>query len=71
MEEMSIGVACVGAAVLTGSGVVGAMSVSAPRARMTDARIEDVGQRIVALAAEVSQRLAPADEISRSATNPR
>ena len=47
------------------------MSVSAPRARMTDARIEDVGQRIVALAAEVSQRLAPADEISRSATNPR
>ena len=71
MEEMSIGVACVGAAVLTGGGVVGAMSVSAPRARMTDARIEDVGQRIVALAAEVSQRLAPADEISRSATNPR
>ena len=48
MEEVSIGVACVGAAVLDGGGVVGAMSVSAPRARMTDARIEEVGQRLVA-----------------------
>ena len=48
------------------------MSVSAPRARMTDARIEEVGQRLVAVAAEVSQRLAPhPDETSRSATSPR
>ena len=72
MEEVAIGVACVGAAVLDGGRVVGAMSVSAPRARMTDARIEEVGQRLVAVAAEVSQRLAPhPDEISRSATSPR
>jgi IclR family acetate operon transcriptional repressor len=72
LEEVSIGVACVGAAVLNRGGVVGAMSVSAPRARMSDARIEDVGKRIVALAAEVSQRLAPdTDEISRSAASPR
>ena len=72
LEEVSIGVACVGAAVLDGRGVVGAMSVSAPRARMTDARIDEVGQRLVAVAAEVSQRLAPdPDEMLRSATNPR
>ena len=72
MEEVSVGVACVGAAVLDGGRVVGAMSVSAPRARMTDARIEEVGQRLVAVAAEVSQRLAPhPDETSRSATSPR
>ena len=72
MEEVSVGVACVGAAVLDGGRVVGALSVSAPRARMTDARIEDVGRRLVAVAAEVSLRLAPhPDEISRSATSPR
>ncbi len=72
MEEVSAGVACVGAAVLDGGRVVGALSVSAPRARMTDARIEDVGRRLVAVAAEVSMRLAPhPDEISRSATSPR
>ena len=72
MEEVSIGVACVGAAVLDGGRVVGAMSVSAPRARMTDARIEEVGQRLVAMAAEVSQRLAPhPDDTSRSIINPR
>jgi DNA-binding IclR family transcriptional regulator len=72
MEEVAIGVACVGAAVLDGGRVVGALSVSAPRARMTDARIEEVGRRLIAAAAEVSQRLAPhPDEISRSATSPR
>jgi DNA-binding IclR family transcriptional regulator len=72
LEEVSVGVACVGAAVLDGGRVVGALSVSAPRARMTDARIEEVGRRLVAVAAEVSMRLAPhPDEISRSATSPR
>jgi DNA-binding IclR family transcriptional regulator len=72
MEEVSIGVACVGAAVLDGGRVAGALSVSAPRARMTDARIEEVGRRLVAVAAEVSQRLAPHPaEISRSATSPK
>ena len=72
MEEVSVGVACVGAAVLDGGRVTGALSVSAPRARMTDARIEEVGRRLVAVAAEVSQRLAPHPaDISRSATSPR
>lgn len=72
MEEVSVGVACVGAAVLDGGRVVGALSVSAPRARMIDAQIENIGQRLVAAATEVSQRLAPhPDEISRSTTSPR
>ena len=72
MEEVSVGVACVGAAVLDGGRVVGALSVSAPRARMTDARIEEIGTRLVAAAAEVSERLSPhPTETSRSATNPR
>jgi IclR family acetate operon transcriptional repressor len=72
LEEISVGVACVGAAVLDGGRVAGAISVSAPRARMTDARIAQVGQTLLTMAAEVSQRLAPQPrEITRSATSPR
>jgi DNA-binding IclR family transcriptional regulator len=62
LEEASIGVACVGAAVLDRGRVVGAMSVSAPRARMTDARIREVGRLLVTGAAEVSERLGPHPE---------
>ena len=66
IEEVSLGVACVGAAVLDGGRVVGALSVSAPRARMTDARIGEVGQRLVAAAAEITFRLPGyVDETSR------
>jgi IclR family acetate operon transcriptional repressor len=72
MEEVSIGVACVGAAVLDGGRVVGAISVSAPRARMTDARIAQIGEMVRTMAGEVSERLGPhPSEISRSATSPR
>jgi IclR family acetate operon transcriptional repressor len=72
LEEISIGVACVGAAILDGGRVVGAMSVSAPRTRMTDERIEEVGLRLVGAAAEISVRLAPHPETtSRSAASPR
>lgn len=72
MEEISIGVACVGVAVLDGGRVAGAISVSAPRARMTDARIAQVGQMLRTTAVDVSQRLSPhAAETSRSATRPR
>lgn len=58
-EMIALGVTCVGAAVLDRGRVVGAMSISGPRARMTDARIEEVGRRLVAGAAEVSERLGP------------
>ena len=69
---VAVCVACVGAAVLDGGRVVGALSVSAPRARMTDARIDEVGRMLVAEAGEVSQRLAPHPvETSMSATSPR
>jgi DNA-binding IclR family transcriptional regulator len=72
LEEISIGVACVGAAILDGGRVVGAMSVSAPRARMTDERIEEVGLRLVSAAGEISVRLAPhPDPTARSAVSPR
>jgi DNA-binding IclR family transcriptional regulator len=72
LEEVAVGVACVGAAVLDGGRVVGALSVSAPRARMTDARIDEVGRMLVTEAGEVSQRLGPhSAETSMSATSPR
>jgi DNA-binding IclR family transcriptional regulator len=72
LEEISIGVACVGVAVLDGGRVAGAISVSAPRARMTDVRMSQVGESLRGIAAEVSQRLAPhPGESSRSATSPR
>jgi DNA-binding IclR family transcriptional regulator len=59
LEEVALGVACVGAAVLDDGRVVGAISVSGPRARMSDARIDEVGQRLVKAAGQVSERLRP------------
>jgi IclR family acetate operon transcriptional repressor len=58
-EAMALGVVCIGAPVLDGGRVVGAISVSAPRTRLPDDRIDGVGGRVVAAAAEVSARLGP------------
>lgn len=59
MEQVALGVSCVGVAVLDGGRVVGAVSVSGPRARMSDARIDDIGRRLVIGASEIAERLAP------------
>jgi len=38
---------------------VGAISVSGPRARLTDARLAEVAEQVLAAAHQVSQRLSP------------
>ena len=48
LEEVEIGVACVAAPVLVRGVPIGAISVSAPRARMTDARMAQVGREVLA-----------------------
>ncbi len=58
-EEIATGVVCVAAAVLVRGQVAGAISVSAPRARMDDDRLREVGRRLVQAVATVSQRLSP------------
>jgi DNA-binding IclR family transcriptional regulator len=57
VEEVEIGVACVAAPVLVRGVPIGAISVSAPRARMTDERMADVGRAVLTVAHEVGQRL--------------
>jgi DNA-binding IclR family transcriptional regulator len=57
LEEAAIGVACVGAAILEGDRVIGAVSVSAPRARMSDERISEVGELLVKATDDISARL--------------
>jgi IclR family acetate operon transcriptional repressor len=57
LEAVSTGVACVGAAIFEGGRVVGAVSLSSPRARMPDARIEEVGKLLVSAARGISERL--------------
>ena len=59
LEAVALGVACVGAAVLDSGRVVGAISVSAPRTRLSNERIDAIGPRLVAAAREVSDRLRP------------
>ncbi len=57
LEEIEIGVACVGAPVFKDGRVIGAISVSAPRARMSAERIETLGAELREAAAELSSRL--------------
>lgn len=57
MEEEAVGVACVAAAILVRDQVAGAISVSAPRARMSDERINAVGTMLRDIAARIALRL--------------
>jgi DNA-binding IclR family transcriptional regulator len=57
LEEAAVGVACVGAAILVRDQVAGAMSISAPRARMSADRIQEVGTMVREAAERVAQRL--------------
>ncbi|OGN82111.1 MAG: hypothetical protein A2X23_08645 [Chloroflexi bacterium GWC2_73_18] len=58
-EEVALGVTCVAAPILARDEVVGAISVSGPRARLTDARLAEVAEQVLAAAHQVSQRLSP------------
>ena len=72
VEEAATGVACVAAAILAGTRVAGAISVSAPRARMDDNQITVAGRLVAEAARSVSVRLsAQAAPSTRSAKTPR
>ncbi len=58
-EEVATGVVCVGAPVMVRWIVGGAVSVSAPRARMDDDRLALVGERLVRVTETLSERLSP------------
>lgn len=57
LEEVEVGVACVAAPVLVQSVPIGAISVSAPRARMSDSRMTEVGRMVLDVATAVAERL--------------
>lgn len=57
MEEVEIGVVCVGAPIFLDERIVGAMSVSAPRARISDGRAEEFGRQVAQAARQASKRL--------------
>jgi DNA-binding IclR family transcriptional regulator len=57
LEEVAIGVVCVAAPILAGGTAIGALSVSMPRARCDDARLQWAGRRTAAVAAEISNRI--------------
>lgn len=59
LEEVSDGVACAAAAILSGGEVVAAMSISGPRSRMSDAALERAGQSLVHAAASVAGLISP------------
>jgi DNA-binding IclR family transcriptional regulator len=57
-EEIEIGLRCVGAPIrdYTG-GMVGAMSVAAPSARLSEKNTPVIGRMVIAIAAEISEKL--------------
>ncbi len=57
-EDFHDGVRCIGAAIFDVDGVVaGAVSVSGPRVRVTDDRLESLGEAVKATAANISREL--------------
>ena len=59
LEEAELGVACVAAPILVADQVAGAVSISAPRARMNDERVKQVGELLVEATQRIAVRLAP------------
>jgi len=57
LEEVAIGVACVAAPILVRDQVAGAISVSAPRARLGDRRIEELGATLLDVTRRIGERL--------------
>jgi IclR family acetate operon transcriptional repressor len=66
LEETELGVACVAAPLLVADQVAGAISISAPRARMDDDRINRVGDLLKEATKRIAERLAPAANIRPS-----
>lgn len=60
LEEVELGVACIAAPIVVGDQVAGAISVSAPRTRMDDVRISEVGRALLEATTRISIWLAPA-----------
>ena len=54
VEEVAEGVVCVAAPILVGARAVGAMSLSGPRARLSDERLVNLGTQIMKAAEDVS-----------------
>ena len=57
LEEAAAGVVCVAAPILLRDQVAGAVSVSAPRARMSDERIGEVGALVLDATFRIAERL--------------
>lgn len=60
VEESALGVACVAAAIFQLGEVRGGISVAAPRVRMTDERLTQLGPVVAGAAQRISRRLSPA-----------
>lgn len=75
LEEVELGVACIAAPILVADQVAGAISVSAPRARMDDDQIPRVGKLLLEATRRIAIWLAPTAAVqsgsARSATRPR
>jgi DNA-binding IclR family transcriptional regulator len=59
LEERTLGVVCVAAAILVGGTPIAAISVSGPKVRLDDSRLHEVGQLVATVARNLSQRLSP------------
>lgn len=57
IEESVAGAACVGVAIIADGEVAGAISIAAPRARMSDSQLEEAGHLLLDAAGEISDRL--------------
>jgi len=58
LEEVAVGVVCVAAPILVAGRAMGALSVSMPRARCSDARLEEIGLKVAEVASVISGSLA-------------
>ncbi len=56
-EELEVGLVAVAAAVRSGDGVIGAISVSAPTARLPRSQVQSIGELLVRETGEVSAQL--------------
>ena len=59
LESVELGVACVAAPIFHGGRVAGAVSLSGPRTRLTDARLAELAPVVCSAGSEISQLLSP------------
>jgi IclR family transcriptional regulator, KDG regulon repressor len=70
LEETELGVVCVAAPIVVADEVAGAISISAPRARLDDGRIKQVGVLLVEATQRIAVRLAPSATVRPGSTKP-